>query len=108
MKVPTPTIGTEALIKDVMVALSLSKHFSVSERANIEQALRIQWKQQPNTVDVYPVPRPVAFSETVFMKKTGEFRVPRKGEWYLSGAIPCAYQAPNDLLSNYHILERVK
>lgn len=39
---------------------------------------------------------------------TGEFRSPLAGEWYLSGAIPEAYQAPNDLndLSTaYHILK---
>lgn len=35
---------------------------------------------------------------------TGEFRAPRKGEWYLSGAIPEAYRAPNDLSTPYHIL----
>ena len=40
--------------------------------------------------------------------RTGEKRPPRKGEWYLSGAIPQAYQAPNDLNSAYHILSPVK
>jgi hypothetical protein len=28
---------------------------------------------------------------------TGEFRAPLKGEYYLSGAIICAYRTPNDL-----------
>ena len=37
-------------------------------------------------------------------KKTGEFRAPRKGEWYLSGAIPLAYFAPSDFDSVYYIL----
>lgn len=27
---------------------------------------------------------------------TGEKRVPRAGEWYLSGAIPAAYRMPTD------------
>lgn len=36
-------------------------------------------------------------------KRTGEFRAPRKGEWYVSGAIPAAYRAPNDLTTEYHI-----
>lgn len=40
--------------------------------------------------------------------RTGEFRPPRKGEWYLSGAIPGAWQAPNDLTTAYHILREVK
>ena len=39
--------------------------------------------------------------------RTGEQRPPKKGEWYLSGAIPEAYQAPNDLSSPFHILRLV-
>lgn len=34
---------------------------------------------------------------------TGEKRCPRKGEWYLSGAIVCAYRAHGDYSSQYHI-----
>lgn len=41
-------------------------------------------------------------------KLTGEFRPPKKGEWYLSGAIPECYEAPNDLLSSFNIIEVVK
>lgn len=40
-------------------------------------------------------------------RATGEFRAPKKGEWYLSGAIITAYQAPNDLSTSYHIAEIV-
>jgi len=32
---------------------------------------------------------------------------PQKGDWYLSGAIPAAYRAPNDLTSPYRIVEPV-
>jgi hypothetical protein len=32
-----------------------------------------------------------------------EVRAPRKGEWYVSGAIPAAYRAPNDLDTPYRI-----
>ena len=39
---------------------------------------------------------------------TGEKRSPRKGEWYLSGAIVEAYQAPNDLNTPFHIARLVK
>jgi len=39
---------------------------------------------------------------------TGEKRSPKKGEWYLSGATPEAYKAPNDLTAEYHILRLVK
>lgn len=34
---------------------------------------------------------------------TGIKRPPRKGEWYLSGAIVSAYRAPNDLDTPYLI-----
>ena len=33
-------------------------------------------------------------------------RPPRKGEWYLSGAIPEAYLASSDLSTPYHIVTR--
>jgi hypothetical protein len=36
-------------------------------------------------------------------RATGEFRPPKKGEFYLSGAIITAYQAPNDLTSPHWI-----
>ena len=38
---------------------------------------------------------------------TGEKRPPRKGEWYLSGAIVEAYRASNDLSSEYYIAKLV-
>lgn len=31
-------------------------------------------------------------------------RPPRKGEWYLSGAIPMAYKAPNDLSTSFIVV----
>lgn len=36
--------------------------------------------------------------------KTEEFRPPRKGEYYLSGAPPMAYKAPNDLSDSFRIM----
>jgi hypothetical protein len=36
-------------------------------------------------------------------KASGEFRPPKKGEFYLSGAIIEAYRAPNDLTTEYWI-----
>ena len=38
---------------------------------------------------------------------TGEKRAPKKGEWYLSGAIPEGYKAPNDLETFFHICRLV-
>ena len=40
--------------------------------------------------------------------RTGEYREPRKGEYFLSGAIPEAYIAFNDLSVKYYILKQVK
>lgn len=37
------------------------------------------------------------------VKATGEFRPPKNGEWYLSGAIVEAYRAHVDLSTPYHI-----
>jgi len=45
---------------------------------------------------------------TLAAVRTGEFRTPKRDEWYLSGAIPEAYKAANDLGSKFHILKLVK
>lgn len=34
-----------------------------------------------------------------------DFRCPKKGEYYVSGAIPEAYRAPNDLPTEYLVVE---
>lgn len=39
--------------------------------------------------------------------KTGEKRPPLAEEWYLSGAEPKAWRAPNDLTNEYYILKLV-
>jgi hypothetical protein len=39
---------------------------------------------------------------------TGERRPPRKGEWYLSGAVIGAYRAPGHLRTAYDIAEIVR
>ena len=46
-------------------------------------------------------------SNNVRAVRTSEFRPPRKGEWYLSGALPAAYCAPNDLGTAFRILRLV-
>lgn len=43
----------------------------------------------------------------ILARFTGEHRIPKKGEWYLSGAEIVAYQARNDLLSPYHMAQLV-
>jgi hypothetical protein len=44
----------------------------------------------------------------VYAIKSDEFRPPKKGEWYLSGALIDAYQAKNDLTSSYRIAKLVR
>ena len=39
---------------------------------------------------------------------TGEFREPKKEEWYLSGAIPTGYKAKNNLTTKYNICKLVR
>ena len=39
---------------------------------------------------------------------TGEYREPKQGEWYISGAVPEAYLAPNDLGMKHHIAKLAK
>lgn len=39
---------------------------------------------------------------------TGVFRNPKKGEYYLSGAIPEAFHAPNNLSTAFYIMDIVK
>lgn len=56
----------------------------------------------------YPVAEEYRY--TRYAKKTftkGEYREPKKGEWFLSGAIAEAYKAPNDLSQKYYIAVEV-
>ena len=49
----------------------------------------------------------VKFPQTIKAEYTGEFREPKNGEWFLSGAIAEAYHSPNDLSTKYHIAKLV-
>lgn len=56
---------------------------------------------------------PMAFEGSVrtrsarWFRLSGEMRAPKKGEYYLSGAIPEVYRAPNDLSTAYNIMIEV-
>lgn len=39
---------------------------------------------------------------------TGEIRPPKRGEWYISGAVPEAYRAASDYTRAYHIARLVE
>lgn len=55
--------------------------------------------------DVFPV---AGFNNSIKAIKTKEFRAPKKGEFYISGAIPMAYKAYEDLDDSYRIAKIVK
>lgn len=40
-------------------------------------------------------------------RKIGQWRPPKQGEYYVSGAIPGCYRAPNDMTWNAQIVELV-
>ena len=50
----------------------------------------------------------MVLSHSVRGKWNGEKRIPKKGEWYLSGAEITAYRAPNDFANQtFHIAKLV-
>jgi hypothetical protein len=51
----------------------------------------------------------ISYDKDIKFVKNGEFRAPKAGEYFLSGAIPEAYQSDNDLTNTkYHILRSVR
>ena len=50
---------------------------------------------------------PVGYRDDIRAIKTGEFRPPKKGEYYISGAVPTVYRALADLDDSYHIAKKV-
>ena len=60
----------------------------------------------PNQTEWKELGSPKAITQIVAIR-TGEFRPPREGEWYLSGSIPEAYRAYSNLGSKFHIVRLV-
>ncbi len=46
--------------------------------------------------------------DRIFLTYYPPFHTVKRGEFYLSGAIRGAYEAPNDLTQEFYIMERVK
>ena len=44
----------------------------------------------------------------VMAQSTGEFRKPKKGEYFISGAMPTSYIAYNDMSTSYNIAKLVR
>ena len=64
------------------------------------QAGAVKYHRDPATHELYPVE---GKGQNIRGFKTGVIRPPRAGEYYISGAIPIAYRAVNDLTTAYHI-----
>jgi hypothetical protein len=59
-------------------------------------------------VKIMPLPSAVTFegrTDGKYHYRQLGFRPPKKGEFYLSGAIVVAYLAPNDLSTSYQVVE---
>jgi len=54
----------------------------------------------------YPVEGRAVY-KPILAVRTDQFREPKKGEYYLSGAIPVAYRALSDLSSKFWICQTV-
>jgi len=46
------------------------------------------------------------WNQPAYFTSVREYREPKKGEFYLSGAIPKVYRAENHLSSKYHIMKK--
>ena len=60
---------------------------------------------EPSPEDLYNLE--VSDKVGVRAMATGEMRAPRKGEWFLSGAVVEAYRANNDISIQYNIAKLV-
>lgn len=59
----------------------------------------------PGPVNFIPARQSGLFAQRHFYRVLG-FRAPKRGEYYLSGAIVEAWQAPNDLTTEYTVVEK--
>jgi len=79
------------------------KTYKLADPLNIEERKRFQ---RPGDSHVLQSKPPHVRALAMIGKEY--FRCPRKGEWYISGAEPEAYRAPNDLSSEYRIAELIE
>jgi hypothetical protein len=70
----------------------------------MEYPILWRWGVGPFARTIYPL----AGDRRRTFIKTGEFRPPKRGEHYLSGAIPEVYGAPNDLRQPYDIMSECR
>jgi hypothetical protein len=83
----------------------MQKLYPVVDRIDFEQREKLGL---PKDWTGFTLPSLGIHAKDIAAIRTGEYRKPRKGEWYLSGAIVEAYQAKNDLDTPYQIAKLVK
>lgn len=94
--------------------MDTKKLYPVAERIPLEDVERLGLKRaKPGSApDPDQIGQPLISmgmpARNVHAQATGEFRAPKRGEWYLSGAIVEAYRAPNDLTQEFHIAKLVR
>lgn len=99
-KVQGEHVWVETDQEEVIISFKLNKTAS---------QLLMQGKYRINPIQIYPLAGYQSrMGKDVQAIKTHEFRCPKKDEWYLSGAIPEAYQAKSDLQTPFHICRLVK
>lgn len=77
----------------------LGDHLSIKERERFgiktfKESYSIGWAERDGIL--------------IRAQMTGVVRPPKKGEWYISGAKPVAYKAPNDLTQKHVLAELVR
>lgn len=76
--------------------------FPVADRISLAEqgALGVSGQTSAPNIGLYP--------RNVRAEYTGEFREPKAGEWFLSGAHIEAYYSKNELSQKYHIAKLVR
>lgn len=81
----------------------MKKLYPIYDRMTIAESKALGFDKPPVVLTSVGMP-----PRDVHAVRTGEFREPQKGEWYLSGAIPGAWKAPNTLSTKFHICKLVR
>ena len=93
----------------VAPAVNMKRHqLPASDAIRGSQDMRIETSKLYPIADWAQLPGRPFYAPRHRGQLTGEFRAPKAGEWFLSGAIPEAYYAPNALTTSYHILKIVR
>lgn len=99
-------VKENGLVEDLWYALE-SRHTNLVDHSKLYPLA--DWPTEEESCRLgFDVPHRTRGKERQVMARiTGEFRKPKQGEWFLSGAIPQGYRAFADMDGEYCILELV-